>query len=44
MKEEVYTLMLTDNKRQIIFDSNNNFVDTKPIFIKDKTPVKKKGL
>lgn len=32
IKEEVYSLMLTSNKRQLIFE-NNKFIDTKPKII-----------
>lgn len=31
VKDEIYTLMLTDNKRELIFNNNNVFVDTKPL-------------
>ena len=33
IKNEIYTLMLTENKRKIIFDSNNKFIDTKPLIL-----------
>ena len=33
IKDEIYTLIVTDNKRKIIYDSNNKFIDTKPINI-----------
>jgi hypothetical protein len=29
IKNEIYTLIMTDNKRKIIYDNNNQFVDTK---------------
>lgn len=32
---EIYTLMVTENKRQLIYDENNKFVDTKPLKIKN---------
>ena len=35
VKEEIYTLSVTENKRQLIFDGNNNFVDTKSIHINE---------
>ena len=35
VKDEIYTLSVTDNKRQLIYDGNNNFVDTKPIHINE---------
>lgn len=31
VKDEVYTLMVTDNKRELIFNNDNIFVDTKPL-------------
>ena len=33
IKDEIYTLMLTENKRELIFDNNNIFIETKPIKI-----------
>jgi hypothetical protein len=33
IKDEIYTLIVTDNKRKIIYDNNNKFIDTKPINI-----------
>jgi hypothetical protein len=35
IRNEIYTLMITDNKRKLIFDSNNQFIDTVPIELKD---------
>ena len=35
VKKTIYTLMATDNKRQLIF-SNNKLVGTKPYIIKNK--------
>lgn len=32
---EIYTLMVTENKRQLVYDENNKFVDTKPLKIKN---------
>lgn len=31
IKNEIYTLSITDSKRQLLFDQNNKFYDTKPI-------------
>ena len=33
IKDEIYTLSLSESKRQLIYDGNNNFIDTKPIKI-----------
>jgi hypothetical protein len=33
IKNEIYTLMLTENKRKLIFDTNNKFIDTKPLIL-----------
>ena len=33
IRKEIYNLMLTENKRQLIFDGNNKFVGTKPIVL-----------
>lgn len=33
IKEEIYTLMVTDNKRKLIYDENNKFIDTQPLKI-----------
>lgn len=35
IKNEIYTLMVTHNKRKIIYDDNNKFIDTSPLFIQD---------
>ena len=35
IKDEIYTLSITDSKRQLIFDTNNTFVDTQPIHINE---------
>lgn len=35
IKKELYTLMITDNKRQLIFDNNNQFIDSKPLKLKN---------
>lgn len=34
IKNEVYTLMLTHNKRELIFDKMNVFIDTRPFIFK----------
>lgn len=31
IKEEIYTLMIADSKRKLIYDINNKLVDTKPL-------------
>lgn len=31
INKELYTLMITDNKRQLIYDENNRLIDTKPL-------------
>lgn len=33
IKNEIYTLMITDNKRNNIYDQNGKFIDTKPIIL-----------
>jgi len=33
IKNEVYTLMITDNKRKLIFDNNNKFINTTPLIL-----------
>lgn len=35
IKQEVYTLMITDNKRKLVFNENNEFVDTLPLTLQD---------
>jgi hypothetical protein len=35
IKDEIYTLMSTDSKRKLIFDNNEQFIDTKPIKLTD---------
>jgi hypothetical protein len=35
IKEEIYTLSATENKREFVYDSNNKIVDTKPLIISD---------
>lgn len=35
VNKEIYTLMLTDNKRELIFNSEGIFVDTKPYVLSD---------
>ena len=34
--DEIYTLMVTDNKRELVYDINNIFIDTKPLTLKSK--------
>ena len=31
IKDEIYTLMVTDNKRKLIFNEDNKFIDTEPL-------------
>jgi hypothetical protein len=33
IKNEMYTLMATDNKRELIYDENNKIVDTRPLYL-----------
>ena len=33
IKNEIYTLMITDNKRKLIYNNNNRFIDTTPLII-----------
>lgn len=40
VKEEIYTLMLTDNKRELIFNEKDTFVDTKPYVLSEGQIVK----
>jgi hypothetical protein len=35
IKNEIYTLMITENKRKFIFDNKNKFIDTIPYVIKN---------
>jgi hypothetical protein len=35
IKSEIYTLKITDNKRKLIYDSNNKFLNTKPLNLKN---------
>jgi hypothetical protein len=35
IKAEIYTLMITDNKRKLIYDSNNKFIDTSPLTLEN---------
>nr|QBM09671.1 hypothetical protein [Dactylella sp.] len=44
IKNETYTLMITENKREIIYNDNNLFIDTKPFVINDNFIVKGKML
>ena len=41
VKDEIYTLMVTDNKRQIIWDSCGRFVDTAPYLLENGEIVSK---
>lgn len=34
IKQEIYTLMVNNNKRKLIYDNNNKFIDTSPILLK----------
>ena len=31
IRDEIYTLTINDSKRELIYDTNNNFTDTRPI-------------
>ena len=33
VKDEIYTLSITENKRKIIYNENNKFIDTSPIIL-----------
>ena len=33
IKDQLYSLIATENKRELIFDNNNIFIETKPIKI-----------
>jgi len=35
IKNDIYTLMVTDNKRRLIYDSNNKLVGTEPLLIEN---------
>ena len=37
INKEIYTLMITDNKRKLVYDSNNNFIDTLPYIFTNNT-------
>lgn len=41
LKDEMYTLKVTSNKRELIYDSNGKFVDTKPFELNDGILMKK---
>ena len=36
VNKEHYTLTLTSGKRELIFDSNNKFIDTRPINLREE--------
>ena len=36
VKDELYTLQVTENKRKLIYDTNNKFIDTAPYIINNK--------
>jgi DNA polymerase type B, organellar and viral len=36
VKEELYTLIVTENKRKLIYDSKNQLIDTKPLILQNK--------
>lgn len=36
---EIYTLMVTENKRKLIYDQNNRFIDTVPFKIQNQNLV-----
>lgn len=40
IKKELYTLKVTDNKRNLIFDKNNKFINTSPFIIQDDKIIK----
>ena len=40
IRKEIYNLMLTENKRQLIYDENNKFIGTKPYIINNKKEIK----
>jgi len=35
VKDQIYTLKVTSNKRNLIYDSNNKLINTKPYIIKN---------
>lgn len=35
IKEEIYTLMINNHKRKLIYDENNKFIDTAPIYLNE---------
>ena len=35
IKEELYTIIATENKRKLIYDKNNILVDTKPFILEE---------
>lgn len=35
IKDELYSLSVTDNKRKLVYDTNNRFSDTSPLKIKN---------
>ena len=35
-KNEIYSLMITSNKREIIYDNQNKFINTKPFSVEDE--------
>nr|YP_025890.1 DNA-directed DNA polymerase [Moniliophthora perniciosa]AAQ74286.1 DNA-directed DNA polymerase [Moniliophthora perniciosa] len=37
IKDEIYTLMVNNKKRKLIYNENNEFIDTKPIKLKNDT-------
>ena len=37
--EQIYTLKVTDNKRELIYDKNNKLINTKPYIINNKKDI-----
>ena len=41
VKNEIYTLMLTDTKRKLIFNENNKFINTEPYVLSNENIINK---
>jgi hypothetical protein len=39
IKDEIYTLMVTDNKRELLYNENNIFYDTQPLILENGKPI-----
>ena len=40
VNNEIYTLMVTSNKRELVYNSNGHLVETKPVIINENFSIK----